>query len=135
MGAFRFLHRWTAIVKPDDELGDAVPLLEDRDRELEDHLKDIDDAVANRVSSSAGVVIYSGSTVDTTSLGGDVTINYPDMSTVTSFVAVNGDTSAARFWTEIASKGTTSGVVRCLDPAGAALVSTLVRIDWIVTGT
>lgn len=38
MGAFRFLHRWTALVQPDDELADVVPLLEDRDRELEDYL-------------------------------------------------------------------------------------------------
>jgi microcystin-dependent protein len=41
VGAFRFLHRWTALVKPDDELADVVHLLEDRDRELEDHLTDV----------------------------------------------------------------------------------------------
>ena len=130
-------------MKPDDELGDVVPLLEDRDRELEDHLSDVDAAIADavttvtfRVSSSpAGQVIYGGSTTGTTSLGGDLTINYPDMSTVTSFVPANGDASVGGFYVAVTSKGATSGVVRCFDSAGAPLVSTLVRIDWIVMGT
>ena len=86
-------------------------------------------------SSAAGVVIHGGSTTGVTSLGGDLTINYPDMSTVTAFVPANGDAGVGGFYVAVVSKGTTSGVVRCFDSAGAPLVSTNVRIDWVVMGT
>ena len=86
-------------------------------------------------SSAAGVVIHGGSTTGVTSLGGDLTINYPDMSTVTALVPANGDAGVGGFYVAVVSKGTTSGVVRCFDSAGAPLVSTNVRIDWVVMGT
>ena len=38
MGAFRFLHRWPAIVPSGSPMEGSVPLLDDRDRELEDYL-------------------------------------------------------------------------------------------------
>lgn len=38
MGLFRFPHAWPAIVPAGSDMEGAVPLLDDRDRELEDHL-------------------------------------------------------------------------------------------------
>lgn len=86
-------------------------------------------------SSAAGVVVHGGSTVGTTSPGGDLTIDYPDMSTVTAFVPANGDGGIGGYYVAVITKGTTSGVVRCFDSAGAPFASALVRIDWIVMGT
>ena len=64
MGLFRFLHRWPAIVPAGSDMEGAVPLLDDRDRELEDYLADVAGAAGNTVITYAtgGTVIPFGKT-------------------------------------------------------------------------
>ena len=62
MGVFRFLHRWPAIIPPESPLADVVPLLDDRDRELEDYLDGVGSSAGQTVISYAtgGTVISYG---------------------------------------------------------------------------
>ena len=59
MGLFRFLHRWPAIVPPDSSLHDVVPLLDDRDRELEDYLAHAAPVYYDTGSDSAPTTSYA----------------------------------------------------------------------------
>lgn len=80
--------------------------------------------------------IVSGSTVGTTTSGGDLTVA-TGLTTITGFVAWNGDATARA--NMVIGKLSTSGgsvTVRCwLGNTGAVINALAARVDWIAFGT
>lgn len=87
--------------------------------------------------STTQLIVQAGSTVGTTSLGGDLTITFPSAfpTGLLSCMLVNGDPVAVGdFLPQLRSSTLSSVVARVVNMAGAVVASTSVRIDWIAIG-